>query len=172
MVRTSQATTFSSESYFDDHGVHGYAQPITEHVNVRESTHAHHKISHFYRPAPFTANCVILLPGGCGGISLWHKSAFVAPPDVISYSGQQYHPMKPHRLTLINALMIGYRLDKQIHQTYNPPPASRAELLGYHDKDYINFLSRYVCPFAGIQNPRHPSHGPVDPGSLLATKMK
>jgi len=52
--------------------------------------------------------------------------------------------MKPHRLTLVNALMIGYGLDKQIHQIYNPPPASRAELLGYHDKDYIDFLSRYV----------------------------
>lgn len=52
--------------------------------------------------------------------------------------------MKPHRLTLVNALMIGYGLDKQIHQIYNPPPASRAELLGYHDKDYIDFLSRYI----------------------------
>lgn len=50
--------------------------------------------------------------------------------------------MKPHRLTLVNALMIGYGLDKQIHQIYNPPPASREELLGYHDKDYIDFLSR------------------------------
>ena len=52
--------------------------------------------------------------------------------------------MKPHRLTLVNALMIGYGLDKQIHQIYNPPPASSAELLGYHDKDYIDFLSKYV----------------------------
>lgn len=48
MVRASQATTFSSESYFDDRGAHGYAQPITEHVNVRKtglaallSTNAH-----------------------------------------------------------------------------------------------------------------------------------
>jgi len=149
MVRTSQATTFSSESYFDDRGAHGYAQPITEHVNVRESTRAHHEISHFYRPAPFAANCVILLPGGCGGIPLWRKSAFVASPDLVSYSRQQYHPMKPHRLTLVNALMIGYGLDKQIHQIYNPPPASRVELLGYHDKDYIDFLSRYVLSLHG-----------------------
>lgn len=52
--------------------------------------------------------------------------------------------MKPHRLTLVNALMIGYGLDKQIHQIYNPPPASREELLGYHDKEYIDFLSRYA----------------------------
>jgi acetoin utilization deacetylase AcuC-like enzyme len=53
--------------------------------------------------------------------------------------------MKPHRLTLVNALMIGYGLDKQIQQIYNPPPASREELLGYHDKEYIDFLSRYVA---------------------------
>lgn len=57
--------------------------------------------------------------------------------------------MKPHRLTLVNALMIGYGLDKQIHQIYNPPPASRTELLGYHDKDYIDFLSRYVMSLHG-----------------------
>lgn len=53
--------------------------------------------------------------------------------------------MKPHRLTLVNTLMIGYGLDKQIHQIYNPPPASMEELLGYHDKEYIDFLSRCVC---------------------------
>ena len=52
--------------------------------------------------------------------------------------------MKPHRLTLVNALVIGYGLDKQIHQMYSPPPSSSEELLGYHDKDYIDFLSRYV----------------------------
>jgi hypothetical protein len=34
MVRASQATTFSSSAYFDDRGLHGTAQPITEHVNV------------------------------------------------------------------------------------------------------------------------------------------
>ena len=30
-----QATTFSSESYFNGRRVYGYAQPITEHVTVR-----------------------------------------------------------------------------------------------------------------------------------------
>lgn len=50
--------------------------------------------------------------------------------------------MKPHRLTLVNALVVGYGLDKQIQNIYNPPAASRAEILGYHDKDYVDFLSR------------------------------
>jgi hypothetical protein len=35
MVRALQATTFSSRSYLNGHRVYGYAQPITEHVNVR-----------------------------------------------------------------------------------------------------------------------------------------
>jgi len=52
--------------------------------------------------------------------------------------------MKPHRLTLTNALVMGYGLDKQIHHIYNPRPATQAELEVYHDHDYIDFLSRYV----------------------------
>jgi len=77
MVRASQATTFSSESYFDDRGVHGYAQPITEHVNVRELASIQHHVSHFHRPASFATYCVILFSGGGGWISLWCKSTFV-----------------------------------------------------------------------------------------------
>lgn len=50
--------------------------------------------------------------------------------------------MKPHRLSLTNALVMGYGLDKQIHHIYNPRPATRDELLQYHDSDYVDFLSR------------------------------
>jgi len=50
--------------------------------------------------------------------------------------------MKPHRLTLTNALVMGYGLDKQIHHVYDPRPATQAELEMYHDHDYIEFLSR------------------------------
>ena len=56
--------------------------------------------------------------------------------------GQEHHPMKPHRLTLTNALVMGYGLDKQIHHIYNPRPATQAEIEAYHDHDYIEFLSR------------------------------
>jgi acetoin utilization deacetylase AcuC-like enzyme len=52
--------------------------------------------------------------------------------------------MKPHRLTLTNALVMGYGLDKQIHHIYNPRPATKEELEMYHDHDYIDFLSRSV----------------------------
>lgn len=52
--------------------------------------------------------------------------------------------MKPHRLTLTNALVLGYGLDKQIHYMFDPRPATEAELTAYHDSDYIDFLSRKV----------------------------
>lgn len=51
--------------------------------------------------------------------------------------------MKPHRLTLTNALVMGYGLDKQVHHIYDPRPATQEELETYHDHDYIDFLSRY-----------------------------
>ena len=52
--------------------------------------------------------------------------------------------MKPHRLTLTNALVMGYGLDKQIHHIYDPRPATKEELENYHDHDYIEFLSKFV----------------------------
>jgi histone deacetylase HOS2 len=53
--------------------------------------------------------------------------------------------MKPHRLSLTNALVMGYGLDKQIHHIYNPRLATREELETYHDPQYIDFLSKQVC---------------------------
>lgn len=53
---------------------------------------------------------------------------------------------------------MGYGLDKQIHNIYDPRPATREELLNYHDSDYIDFLSRYAvchsCP-ASSWKPYH-----------------
>jgi histone deacetylase 3 len=53
--------------------------------------------------------------------------------------------MKPHRLSLTNALVMGYGLDKQIHHIYNPRLATREELEVYHDPQYLDFLSKQVC---------------------------
>lgn len=52
--------------------------------------------------------------------------------------------MKPHRLTLTNSLVMGYGLDKQIHNIYDVRAATQAELEAYHDHDYIEFLKRFV----------------------------
>ncbi|KAL4065156.1 hypothetical protein V8B97DRAFT_1867705 [Scleroderma yunnanense] len=108
MVRASQATTFSASAYFDDRGVHGTAQPITEHVHP----HSRPIVSYFF------------------------------PKGVGEFHYGERHPMKPHRLTLTNALVMGYGLDKQIHHMYNPRPATQEELELYHDHDYVEFLSR------------------------------
>ena len=53
--------------------------------------------------------------------------------------------MKPHRMSVTNTLVIGYGLDRQIHNIYNPRPATKEELEAYHDPKYIDFLSKYVC---------------------------
>lgn len=58
------------------------------------------------------------------------------------FGSKERHPMKPHRLSLTNALVMGYGLDKQIHHIYDPRPATQAELQEYHDTDYVEFLSR------------------------------
>lgn len=50
--------------------------------------------------------------------------------------------MKPYRLTLTNALVMGYGLDKRLHQIYDVRRATQAELETYHDHDYIEFLQR------------------------------
>lgn len=60
----------------------------------------------------------------------------------VLYLIQERHPMKPHRLTLTNALVMGYGLDKQIHNIFDPRPATQEELEMYHDHDFIEFLSR------------------------------
>jgi acetoin utilization deacetylase AcuC-like enzyme len=52
--------------------------------------------------------------------------------------------MKPHRLTLTNALVLGYGLEKKIDNFYNPRAATEEELEEYHDRDYIKFLQKYV----------------------------
>ncbi|KAG0699018.1 hypothetical protein DFH29DRAFT_68131 [Suillus ampliporus] len=68
--------------------------------------------------------------------------SYFFPKGVGEHHYGERHPMKPHRLTLTNALVMGYGLDKQIHHIYNPRPATQAELEMYHDHDYVDFLSR------------------------------
>ncbi|KAJ6583742.1 hypothetical protein B0H10DRAFT_2179538 [Mycena sp. CBHHK59/15] len=108
MVRSSQATTFSTSPYFFDRGAHGTAQPISEQV----APHSRAIVSYYF-------------PKGVGA----------------HHYGPQ-HPIKPHRLTLTNALVMGYGLDRQIQNIYDVRAATQAELEAYHDHDYVDFLSR------------------------------
>nr|GAT59423.1 predicted protein [Mycena chlorophos] len=74
-----------------------------------------------------------------------HSSPVVSyyfPKSVGAHHYGERHPMKPHRLALTNALVMGYGLDKQIHHIYDVRPATQTELEAYHDHDYIDFLSK------------------------------
>ncbi|CAG8572912.1 9847_t:CDS:2 [Ambispora leptoticha] len=51
------------------------------------------------------------------------------------------HPMKPHRLTLTNDLVINYGLH-ELMDVYCPRMATEAELLEFHESDYVNFLKK------------------------------
>jgi hypothetical protein len=92
---------------------------------------------------PFSSNRLLLLPKGCWRTTLWCKETYSKKGSNLQ-ALQERHPMKPHRLTLTNALVMGYGLDKQIHHIYDPRPATQEELEIYHDRDYIGFLSKFV----------------------------
>ncbi|KAF7288215.1 Hist-deacetyl domain-containing protein [Mycena chlorophos] len=56
-----------------------------------------------------------------------HSSPVVSyyfPKSVGAHHYGERHPMKPHRLALTNALVMGYGLDKQIHHIYDRGEAS------------------------------------------------
>ena len=156
MVRSSQATTFSSSPFFFDRGAHGTAQPITERINVRYQYLFKTKKVHLkdYVLQPHSRPIVsYYFPKGVGGqhygVCLFYF-IFGILGDRSNASYKERHPMKPHRLTLTNALVMGYGLDKQIHHIYDPRPATKEELESYHDSDYIEFLSRFVTSLSKL----------------------
>ncbi|KAJ2805289.1 histone deacetylase [Coemansia guatemalensis] len=51
------------------------------------------------------------------------------------------HPMKPHRLTLTNHLVLNYGLHKYM-DVYEPRRATEEEICEFHSEDYIDFLKR------------------------------
>ncbi|KAJ2470466.1 histone deacetylase [Coemansia sp. RSA 2322] len=51
------------------------------------------------------------------------------------------HPMKPHRLTLTNHLVLNYGLHKYM-DVYEPRRATEEEIREFHAEDYIDFLKR------------------------------
>ncbi|ODV59212.1 histone deacetylase HOS2 [Ascoidea rubescens DSM 1968] len=61
-------------------------------------------------------------------------------PDASNYHYGVGHPMKPFRLKLTDHLIISYQLYKKM-DCYLPRPATKEELLEFHDEDFINFLA-------------------------------
>lgn len=53
------------------------------------------------------------------------------------------HPMKPWRLTLTKQLVTAYGLEYAM-QLHEPRPATKDELGLFHDREYLDFLKKYV----------------------------
>ncbi|ORY75298.1 hypothetical protein BCR35DRAFT_306266 [Leucosporidium creatinivorum] len=79
--------------------------------------------------------------GGGVGIHSMPRVSYYFPKGVGEYHFGERHPMKPHRLTLTNHLVVGYGLHKKMDM-YNPRAATKDELEAFHDEDYVEFLQR------------------------------
>ncbi|GAA6016891.1 hypothetical protein JCM10207_007838 [Rhodosporidiobolus poonsookiae] len=90
-----------------------------------------------------------LAGGSPVGIHSAPRVSYYFPKGVGEYHFGERHPMKPHRLTLTNHLVIGYGLHKKM-DIYEPRSATKEELEAFHDEDYVDFLAR-VTP----DNVRH-----------------
>lgn len=95
---------------------------------------------------------VVLLCQGRRRIPLWRACSRPLLGGVVSVQdadvsatlrAQERHPMKPHRLTVTNHLVMGYGLHRQMDM-YQPRPATKDELEMFHDQDYVDFLARCV----------------------------
>ncbi|KAK2726597.1 histone deacetylase 3-like [Artemia franciscana] len=62
-------------------------------------------------------------------------------PDVGSFHYGPGHPMKPHRLSVTQSLVLNYGLYKKM-QVYRPYKASAHDMCRFHSDDYIEFLQR------------------------------
>ncbi|KAF9163118.1 histone deacetylase [Actinomortierella ambigua] len=61
--------------------------------------------------------------------------------EVGNFHYGERHPMKPHRLTLTNHLVISYNLHKKM-EVFQPRKATEEEIMSFHAADYIDFLKR------------------------------
>ncbi|KAI0263787.1 hypothetical protein BC834DRAFT_924846 [Gloeopeniophorella convolvens] len=72
--------------------------------------------------------------------------SYYFPEGVGEHHYGERHPMKPHRLSLTNALVMGYGIDKYIHNIYNPRPATRDELEVTTTRNISTFFPSTVTP--------------------------
>ncbi|CAH7690083.1 hypothetical protein PPACK8108_LOCUS25322 [Phakopsora pachyrhizi] len=69
------------------------------------------------------------------------RVSYYFPKGVGEYHFGKGHPMKPHRLTILNHLVAGYGLHN--HMDYHSPRmASRQELETFHSESYLDYLER------------------------------
>ncbi|ORX94687.1 histone deacetylase-3 [Basidiobolus meristosporus CBS 931.73] len=69
------------------------------------------------------------------------RVAYFHEEEVGNFHYGEHHPMKPHRLTLTNHLVLSYGLHRKL-DIYQPRRATEQEMLDFHSSDYIDFLKR------------------------------
>jgi len=62
-------------------------------------------------------------------------------PEVGNFHYGPGHPMKPHRMSVTNSLVLNYGLHKKM-QMYRPYKASIHDMCRFHSEDYIDFLQK------------------------------
>jgi len=72
-----------------------------------------------------------------------YSVSFHYNPHVEYHHFGSSHPMKPWRLTLTKQLVLAYGLEYTM-DLYEPRPATFEELAIFHDRQYLDFLSRYA----------------------------
>ncbi|KAJ9061179.1 histone deacetylase [Entomophthora muscae] len=70
-----------------------------------------------------------------------HRVSYFYSEEVGNFHYGEYHPMKPHRLTLTTDLVLRYDLHKKLDM-FEPRKATEEEMLQFHASDYIGFLKR------------------------------
>ncbi|CAJ0762552.1 2001_t:CDS:2, partial [Entrophospora sp. SA101] len=69
------------------------------------------------------------------------KVAYFHHKEVGNFHFGMQHPMKPHRLTLTNDLVLNYRMHEKM-SVFCPEKATDKDLVEFHEADYINFLKK------------------------------
>jgi histone deacetylase 1/2 len=69
------------------------------------------------------------------------RIAYFMDTDIGSIYYGQYHPMKPHRLSMTHNLTLAYGLYRKM-EVYRPRMATAEELRQFHSADYVDFLRR------------------------------
>ncbi|ORX62948.1 histone deacetylase [Hesseltinella vesiculosa] len=69
------------------------------------------------------------------------RVAYFHDEGVGNYHYGERHPMKPHRLTLTNHLVLNYGLHNKM-EIFQPRRATDDEILEFHASDYVDFLKR------------------------------
>lgn len=76
------------------------------------------------------------------------RTAFISHPDTLLHVMDGNHPESPARITAIKNAVLSSDL-KQKLQFYDAPAATKAQLLGVHSENYVEYIHN-ISPKAGL----------------------